>query len=674
MNLADALKPSKPVLPPFPSYNSPLKDFSNMKEFIALNFGGFRSTEVFNGLTIYAGSPDEETVTTDSYVKELEAVYYTVKSDNGSYDEGVDTLLANIHIFISHDGAYLLKKHRELKMKKAFADNEIVLFLEYSSSDVISDEVTLVLAGDKVKKYVAPVLASDYLQDKYFISSGRQKEMVEQVIASNSATDAAMEIILRLQDAVIEKVTEIGVGIFDAIEKFFSETLRIPDSFWNVGDSNSTMKKFGDDIESHLRSINQQVSEFVGKYEAFLPGPLAILFLGIKTIASAALEAFKIVRYIGEFIVALVCGFWNAIMDTIAGIFGLIKLIIQMISGVVKGVNGAVRYIVNRDYYNALVLEYLDNLLREALKIDWKEVLKTAQSEMLEVAALLVDLPNIIFNKITSINHSEAGYYLGYIIFEIVSWLFPPIKIAELGKIAKWTRFDKIRKAAKILPDTPGKGKAANLVDEFLEMIPGLIAKFKEGTGSIKQMLIDVIRNFKHWLDDLLFNVSKTSDEVEELFRKAVKNAKGEANFKRAELTALAKKLEQKYTKHKLKVKVVTPTTKENKLRLKRWDRENVLGSFAPGPPPVIYVRQRCTHLTMQHEVWHLEDYVRLGEKEYRKIVNWKHEESVWLKILDNKKRWTQGELIESYKYYKRTALAEGGVPIIDEELEKLIK
>lgn len=382
MNLADKLVARSPG--GFPSFPTPMGFFSDLNSFAETHFSNFKSVEIFSGLTIYAGSPDEDDITTDAYVEELDGVYYTDKNRNNLYDRDSDLRLASIKVFITHDGAFLLKKYNALKGH--IKDDEIALFLEYNEHDVISDAVTLVLAGNKVKKYVIEILKSDFVQDKYFIGPDKQKELVETVIASNSMVDAALSIFIKLQDAIIEKVTEIGVGFFGEIESFFSETLRIPDKFWNVEEEGSIMGGLGNLIEKQLLGVSKQINAFVAEYENLLPLQVQITLLGIEELAKYALEIFKGARLVGEFFIALVCGIWNAIMDTIAGIFGLVKLVIQGISGVAKMVNGAINYASHSDYYNSLVLEYLDNLLAEAIKINWKEVIEEAKKEMFEIA------------------------------------------------------------------------------------------------------------------------------------------------------------------------------------------------------------------------------------------------------------------------------------------------
>ncbi|NVK63101.1 MAG: hypothetical protein HWE22_00890 [Flavobacteriales bacterium] len=657
----------------FPSFESPVSFFSDLDDYASMHFKGFKSVEVYRGLTIYAGSPDESEITTDAYVEELNGVHYI---DNNkiqeSFDPDKDVRLASIKVFITHDGAFLLQKYNALKGH--LKDNEVALFLEYSKGDIISNAVTLVLAGNKAKQYVANILKSDFIQEAYFLSSSKQKELVESVIASNSLLDAFLNIMIQTHDYVVGQITDYALSFFGVIESFFSETLRIPESFWNVDAEGSIMGQIGNAVEDSLKSVEKSIDSFIRSYGVFLPSTITLGLNGIKKLAKYALEFFQEARKIGEFFIALVCGIWNSIMDTIAGIFGLINLVIKGISGAAKMANGAINYTTKSDYYNALATEHLDNLLAAALKIDWKEVIQEAKKEMFEIAKLMVQLPSLVWDKITDLNSSEVGYYLGYIIFELISFIFPPIKIAQLGKLGKWTKFSKIRKASNVVPDTKAS-KAVNKVDEFFESIQPLIKTMKQGTEGFKDFIRNILRNFRAWVEGLFTNIMKTSDEVTELFRRGkVKTAKGEVRFKRSELAVFSKRLENKYKHLNLKVNIVTPNSKLNKQRLKRWDAQGVLGSFAPGPPPIINVRQRCTRLTMQHEIWHLEDYNRFGVKEYKKIVNWKHEESVWLKILNTKDQWTEIELIDSYEYYKTTVMRENGTLIPNEELEKLIK
>jgi hypothetical protein len=78
--------------------------------------------------------------------------------------------------------------------------------------------------------------------------------------------------------------------------------------------------------------------------------------------------------------------------------------------------------------------------------------------------------------------------------------------------------------------------------------------------------------------------------------------------------------------------------------------------------------------LTLQLELWHLNDYTRLPPDEFAKIPNWMHEQSVWEKIWASRERWTQGELLDSYIYYKKSVNRAGENPIKIDDLELLIQ
>lgn len=90
-----------------------------------------------------------------------------------------------------------------------------------------------------------------------------------------------------------------------------------------------------------------------------------------------------------------------------------------------------------------------------------------------------------------------------------------------------------------------------------------------------------------------------------------------------------------------------------------------------------LHLRPECPKITWFHENWHFEDFLEQGWKKYTEIHKtkpWLHEESVWNKIYKNKTKWREEELIESYLYYKDYCLDRGASPIINSELENLIK
>ncbi|SEC42339.1 Metallopeptidase toxin 4 [Tenacibaculum sp. MAR_2009_124] len=231
-----------------------------------------------------------------------------------------------------------------------------------------------------------------------------------------------------------------------------------------------------------------------------------------------------------------------------------------------------------------------------------------------------------------------------------------------------------------------------NLAHDVIQIVSLLIGVFqlakgvssfinfsKKGLKYIKRYGrkgIDDLKDLpKKQLEDIFEDLEHLSKEVDELYRnKGVNKADGGVKLTRNQLLKLKNDLELKFKELNLKVEIVTKTPKF-KARLKKWNGlRNTQGSFNPGPPPTIYVRQNCTQLTLQHEVWHMEDLKRFGNLEYRKKPNWKHEESVWNNIWETKHRWTNEELVDSYWYYVKESLTQGGQPNIIGEMEELLK
>lgn len=91
----------------------------------------------------------------------------------------------------------------------------------------------------------------------------------------------------------------------------------------------------------------------------------------------------------------------------------------------------------------------------------------------------------------------------------------------------------------------------------------------------------------------------------------------------------------------------------------------------------VLELRNPCPKITLNHERWHLEDFIEMGWKRYRKMQEetpWLLEELVWNRIYKYKSKWKEKELIDSYKYYKKYCKERGIKPTINEKMEKLIK
>lgn len=117
-----------------------------------------------------------------------------------------------------------------------------------------------------------------------------------------------------------------------------------------------------------------------------------------------------------------------------------------------------------------------------------------------------------------------------------------------------------------------------------------------------------------------------------------------------------------------------------NKRVLKDMDEIGSLAFFdAEAIPPIVWYRENPTNYILQHEYWHVEEFIKIGRKEYLKGVNgttkeWHHntilrEKYVYQKVLENKHLFSEAELESAKWYYLRylSAARRADVEIISD-------
>ncbi len=677
MNVADLLLQNSGVNTGFPKFPS---SFANLDNFADQYFPNFKRGELSSGLEVFVGAPNNTEPENVALVKEyFEGVYYTDKNKNDFYDAG-DILLANIKLFASTDGAFLRTQHKNLQGH--LGEKDIAVFVELPSGDIYSGLFCAVIASELQAKNAAGFLKVDWsgiTNNAFELQDFQLKKLITSLNSKPDFWDTVWLLTTNTILRPILEIAELGASVFTGIAKAF-ESLRISPSVYDPDDKNYSHISVAELLKPYLNTNGDQVTKLIESVVGEVPVPVRNMIEQLYALSNTVLSVLiEIIEDISAFVVGLVCGVWNSLIDLIVGIFDLIALVFKMVINITKT-------IIHGNYYWELLLEYADNFIQYIQKIDWKDVVESAVQGALTLYKDISSIPGALFKKVTEINFGEYGYYVGYILFEVVQLFLPILELAKLGKLSKLGKLDDIIKGLDIFGDAKKVSKKGFDVTDFtgskfqttiefvLEAFEYFIKKLKSGTAGFKKWIDDIFGAIKRWMDDLL-GFNKTSEEVTELFRRGKSTtAKGEVLFRRSELVKFAKNLENKYAHLKLKVNIVTPNSPANRARLKRWDQSKVLGSFSSGPPPVIYVRQRCSHLTMQHEIWHLEDYARLGSVEYKKIPNWKHEESVWMKVFKNKEQWSEAELIDSYKYYLKSAYEEGGTPILNEDLDTIIR
>ena len=133
MTLADKLQ--QPFFPNFPHFTSNFNWSSYNLDGLAINkFNNFRQVQLTRNFTIYTGGPNDDPTEIENYIEgAFSGIVYTDKNRNSNFEKEFDTKLADVRLFISHDGAYLLKSYQELDK---IDNDEIAIFLEVPKDDI----------------------------------------------------------------------------------------------------------------------------------------------------------------------------------------------------------------------------------------------------------------------------------------------------------------------------------------------------------------------------------------------------------------------------------------------------------------------------------------------------------------------------------------------------------
>lgn len=428
-----------------------------------------------------------------------------------------------------------------------------------------------------------------------------------------------------------------------------------------------------------FKKIKQSVNLFfnqIDKIEQFLIDPLT----GMQHIIYRSYQSAN----------AFLCGIYNSLIDIVAGIFSIIGFIFKAVAAMDKVSNRKVEY-------GEMFLELMEDLMEGIMKFDYFEFLKQCITFQIKTAIRLIKW---IEEKVPQFTMEKAAYYYGYIIGIIIDLVVESLltggaaAVAKLAKTIESFILNPLEKISKAIT------QAGNFMTRIMEFISMILREFKKGTKEIFSKLGKVLDEVFGFGDEVADSALTPAErrvkdknkrrqerldrkknggflpgEDEEIFRKAQKGSGGGQRYKRSTLRQIAKEIEKKYSDIGLKVEIVTKRSHPERYR--RWTNypNDILASCRTHEiPPVMFLRADATELTIQHEMWHIDDFRRFGFKEYHNIPNWKLEELVWERVWKQKYRWTQEEIIDSYTYYKQVITRQGGNAKEISELEKLLK
>lgn len=132
------------------------------------------------------------------------------------------------------------------------------------------------------------------------------------------------------------------------------------------------------------------------------------------------------------------------------------------------------------------------------------------------------------------------------------------------------------------------------------------------------------------------------------------------------------RELDLKMLKHNLKLEIVWIDETHNMYLTGLKCRVLV---YESGPIKLL-IRKNCPKMAWFHENVHIDDLLKLGRKNYRKMVAekpWELEWNVWEEIYKTKNKYREEELVSAYKYVKYF-FKENKQPFLEnQEMEKLI-
>lgn len=163
--------------------------------------------------------------------------------------------------------------------------------------------------------------------------------------------------------------------------------------------------------------------------------------------------------------------------------------------------------------------------------------------------------------------------------------------------------------------------------------------------------------------------------EVAELDMRQIDLFPGGSQFEVLSSNLLKKyirKLDKKMLKHNLKLEIVWIDEAHNMYLTGLKGRVMV---YETGPIKLL-IRKNCPKMAWFHENVHIDDLLKLGRKNYRKMVAekpWDLEWNVWEEIFKTKNKYREEELVSAYKYVKYF-FKENKQPFLENpEMERLI-
>lgn len=421
-----------------------------------------------------------------------------------------------IHLFISTDGAKLLKAWKEEKDTNAIKPYDISIYLEVNDGDSYSDTVMLLNVGKQAQKrtYDSSILGS--INTKYELST----EQFEKLLAYSSEPGLLLQFlggILQGAAGVVSYIPkQVSKGL-KAINGFLDSKAKIKEHFWNPDHLQYKPKNNAqntiEEISGLLSSTRLKLTGYANLDNTIVPDFVSRQVKSVLNVFDQFPEFMEkaqlLLQESDKMFTGLICGIWNALIDLLIGIIALVKLVLdaQVLNSHVQS-----DFVEDPIYYTNLFLEYTDNLLQALDNINWDEVLHKISTEFGQFIALI---PARLEKFVKGLNNAQLGYYTGYIAFNIAEFFLPILKVAKAASAGKLPELftetvQNIHQSAQGIVRS-GKqiiGKSQKAAQQgltkVLEIIDHFIGLLQEGTAGLKAFVEQVFLHLRQWLDDLM--------------------------------------------------------------------------------------------------------------------------------------------------------------------------
>jgi hypothetical protein len=405
--------------------------------------------------------------------------------------------IATVNLFIG-SGIKALQKFKEYPVK----DNEIIILLELNNrKNLVSNNVSLIKVGKNAKEaaqeMIQEPLSNDniwkFFKEKYPSFDQTQKEiLLQNLVAGQEKYGDVVSMLSSFYYSMLDGVAQFGVNILAQIIKWIDENCRASEKMWNSANPEYVAKNAAMEISKYLKGQKNNLLNYVQAHSTPLPSWLNQVFSSFFRIADAVIDKL-ILEAKGTW--AFICGFWNGLMDLVTGLLDIIKLFIQ-------AMQASSEFNQNKDYYYALLAEYTDAFLYFLMDLDWANVIKKSflvsynyvlpvlmptafPMRTLELSKEAWEAGKSLFkNQISVLNNDEVDYYAGYILYNILEFLLPPLKASKLSRITKVeTLMDNLLALAR------KDKKSSDVVQSFFDKMEEVIKRLEANPNEIEKVM-----------------------------------------------------------------------------------------------------------------------------------------------------------------------------------------